>query len=132
MTINIVSVLKSKRVQLLCQLFLGGLFIYASLGKVLNISHFAEIISNYKLLPSSMIKITAFLLPWLEFIFGVFLVLNIKPKMSALILSSLLIIFILAITINIIRGVNVNCGCFIKKLNNSLIFHRNLSALLIG
>jgi hypothetical protein len=32
---------------------------------------------------------------------------------SAIMLSSLLIIFIMAITINIIRGIDFNCECFL-------------------
>ena len=44
---------------------------------------------------------------------GIFLVLGIFSRAAAFTLSSLLVVFIIAISINLIRGVDFNCGCFV-------------------
>jgi hypothetical protein len=104
--------LGNSRFQFLCQVVLGGIFIYASIGKIIDPKGFMIIISNYKLLPNFLVKLTAIGLPWIELILGIFLFANIYPKKTASVLSTLLIIFMLVLVINIIRGIDSNCGCF--------------------
>jgi len=99
-------------VQFLCRFILGGLFIYASISKIVHPYAFAKIIHNYKLLPDTLIYMSAIVLPWVEMISGLFLVAGIFKRTAAIILSSLLFIFIIAISINLIRGLNFDCGCF--------------------
>ena len=112
---KILDFLKSKKVLTVAQLVLGGVFIYASIGKLINPEYFMKSIGNYKILPPIMVKMTAYLLPIIELVFGVFLVLNIRPKLAAIVLGGLLIIFIAAISFALIRGININCGCFIQS-----------------
>jgi uncharacterized membrane protein YphA (DoxX/SURF4 family) len=99
-------------VQVLCRLILGGVFIYASLDKITHPHAFARIINNYQLLPEILITLPAIVLPWLEMISGLFLVAGIFKRASALILSTLLLVFAVAITINLARGISFDCGCF--------------------
>ena len=99
-------------VQVLCRFILGGVFIYASLDKITHPHAFARIISNYQLLPGILVTLPALVLPWLEMISGLFLVVGIFKRASALILSSLLLMFTVAISINLVRGITFDCGCF--------------------
>jgi uncharacterized membrane protein YphA (DoxX/SURF4 family) len=98
---------------------LGGLFIYASVGKILNQQAFAKIVYNYKILPDTLVTFVALTLPWLEMVTGIFLVAEIYIRTSAIILSSLLVAFILAISFNLIRGLNFDCGCFTQVSDGS-------------
>jgi uncharacterized membrane protein YphA (DoxX/SURF4 family) len=106
------SFLGSTPAQFLSRLVLGGLFIYASLDKIAHPEAFAKIISNYKLLPQFLINFFAVVLPWMEMISGILLVFNRFTRSAAIILSGLLLVFIAAIGINAIRGLDVTCGCF--------------------
>ena len=99
-------------VQVVFRFILGGMFIYASISKIAHPYAFAKIIYNYQLLPESLIYISAITLPWVEMISGLFLVAGIFKRTTAIILSSLLVVFIIAISINLIRGLNFDCGCF--------------------
>jgi len=94
------------------RLILGMIFIYASWDKIINPVQFADILYNYKILPLSVINLISVFLPWLELITGLFLIFGIFIRTSAKILTTLLIIFIITITINIIRGLDFDCGCF--------------------
>jgi uncharacterized membrane protein YphA (DoxX/SURF4 family) len=87
-------------------------FIYASLDKIAAPAYFAGTIQNYQLLPDSLINIVAIILPWLELICGILLLAGIWHRSAALIISFLMIAFIVAITSVIIRGLDIECGCF--------------------
>lgn len=50
-------------VLLVVRLFLGAVFVYASLDKILHPQAFAEMVYNYQLLPDVLINLTAIILP---------------------------------------------------------------------
>ena len=106
------NLLTNKYVILLCRFVLGGVFVYASIDKIVHPEAFAGILHNYKLLPDYFIYGPALYLPWVELIAGSFLIAGIFTRGSSVVLNALLIIFIAAITINIIRGISFDCGCF--------------------
>lgn len=90
----------------------GFTFIYASFDKILHPDQFARIVYNYKILPGFLINIFAITLPWVEFLAGIFVIVGVSIEASALILTFLSFVFMIAIGINIARGVDINCGCF--------------------
>ncbi|MCR4395741.1 MAG: hypothetical protein NUW07_03290 [Candidatus Saccharicenans sp.] len=69
------------------------------------------IIKN-RLVGQSLSFITAIFLPWVELVAGVCLIIGVFPRSSALLTSGLLLFFIILVTITIIRGLDVDCGCF--------------------
>jgi len=87
-------------------------FIYASRDKIASPAYFAGTIQNYQLLPDSLINLVAIILPWLELICGILLLAGIWHRSAALIISCLMTIFMIAILSVIIRGLDIECGCF--------------------
>jgi hypothetical protein len=57
----------------------------------------------------------AICLPWVELLSGSLLVLGLWMQGSILILSGLMVVFIGALGINLARGLDVHCGCFITQ-----------------
>jgi len=55
------------------------------------------------------------IIPWLELIIGVFLILGIFVRESAVLGSILMILFIMAIASAMARGLDIECGCFGTK-----------------
>jgi uncharacterized membrane protein YphA (DoxX/SURF4 family) len=94
------------------RIVLGGVFIYASLDKIMHPEQFARIIFNYHLVPADFINLAAIALPWVELGAGVLLIAGIWPRASATVLTALVVLFIVALSINWFRGVNLECGCF--------------------
>lgn len=107
-----VSVVTDRRVVLLFRVVLGVTFIYASLDKIAHPEQFARIVYNYKILPEFLINVFAVSLPWVEFAAGLFLIFGIFTESASLVICTLLVVFIIAISINLFRGINLNCGCF--------------------
>lgn len=109
---KIANILSSLPVQVLCRIILGGVFIYASIDKIAHPHAFAKIIYNYQLVPDILVTFPAIVLPWLEMISGLFLIAGIFRRASAVVLSAMLLVFAVAITINLVRGITFDCGCF--------------------
>ena len=104
---------KSPRIlKIFFQLLIGIIFFYASIGKLLDIKNFADAISKYDILPFILVKPFAVIMPIIEMLIGTFMILNVMPKISLITASAMLIIFVIAILSAIIRGINIDCGCF--------------------
>jgi uncharacterized membrane protein YphA (DoxX/SURF4 family) len=95
-----------------CRLIVGGVFIYASLDKLIHPVAFAEVIYYYRIVPFPLLHLSAHLLPVLELVCGVALVLGIKQRGAALLAGTLTVIFMAAITSALIRNLDISCGCF--------------------
>ena len=104
--------LKNDYLILLVRLVVGGIFIYASIDKIINPGQFARIVYNYHLLPGELINIFALILPWVEFLCGLAIILGVYYEGSVMIMNLMVLSFIVALGINYIRGVNLECGCF--------------------
>jgi len=120
----------------LARLVLGGVFIYASVDKILHPLAFAKSINNYQILPDKLVNLTAIILPWVEFILGSFLLFGIWLPGAVILINLLLAAFFAALLFNIARGLNVDCGCFAtsasEKPSNSWYVVREAFFLLLG
>ncbi len=105
-------ILKESNVYVILRMLLGIVFIWASWNKILEPQSFAQIIYNYQILPPAMVNLAALLLPWIEAVCGICLISGYLVKGSVLVVDILLVVFILALTFNVYRGVDVACGCF--------------------
>lgn len=117
---------------IIVRLILGGLFIYASMDKMANMGDFAKVIHNYKILPVSLENLLAIFLPWLEFVTGLFIMTGKYSKGALFIYNVFLCIFILALTQALIRGLDINCGCFsVKPSSTSEVWLRIIEDLVM-
>lgn len=96
----------------LSRFILAGVFILSGIEKVSDVSSFSSILTNYKIFPSWSVNLIAITLPWIELINGILLLYGYKKKEIALIFGIVLIFFIVLIFISILRGLDINCGCF--------------------
>jgi uncharacterized membrane protein YphA (DoxX/SURF4 family) len=91
---------------------LGVVFIYASYDKLFHPQAFADIIYHYQILPDSLINVTAIFLPWLELLTGIFLIMGIWMPGTVVWCNFLLVVYIGALSFNLARGLDIDCGCF--------------------
>ena len=104
--------MKNNWVELAVRWFLGMTFIYSSYHKIIDPAHFAKIVYGYYLFPDIFINLIAIVLPFLELFSGAALVMGIYPRSAVLLILGMLLTFIVAISINLLRGVEFDCGCF--------------------
>jgi hypothetical protein len=102
----------------LCRLILGIIFFYAAIEKIIDPKEFAIAIYNYQLLPDRLVNLLAVMLPWLEVFVAACLICGIYVRGAALLSSLLFLAFSSALTISLIRGLDISCGCFGKSSDN--------------
>ncbi|MGZ5466490.1 MAG: MauE/DoxX family redox-associated membrane protein [Thermoanaerobaculia bacterium] len=94
------------------QIALGVFFVAAALPKLVDPPSFAHMIYNYRLVPGAFVNLMALVMPWLELLAGLALILGIWTRASAGLVAGLLLVFIVAISLNLARGNAIDCGCF--------------------
>jgi uncharacterized membrane protein YphA (DoxX/SURF4 family) len=94
------------------QIALGVFFIAAALPKIEDPPSFAHMIYNYRLLPGSLVNPASLVMPWAELLLGIALVCGIWRRTAASLVGALLLVFIVAISVNLLRGNAIDCGCF--------------------
>lgn len=100
------------------QLALGALFVAAAVPKIIDPPSFAHMIYNYRILPGGVINISSLVMPWAELLCGLALILGVWRKAALSIIGTMLVVFIIAISINLARGNAIDCGCFdVSKAN---------------
>jgi uncharacterized membrane protein YphA (DoxX/SURF4 family) len=96
--------------QRLVRFFLGSVFIYAGLSKLLDPKAFARVLSQYDLIPEGLLAPVSIGLPALEFLAGLGLIFAIRGSLS--IIFGLLITFVIVLWYGILNNLNIDCGCF--------------------
>lgn len=105
---------------IIVRIALGTAFVYASWDKILHPAQFAQAVANYQLLPQILVNPVAWILPWLELVCGVCLLIGWSRRGSALIISILMLVFITALAISLVRGLDIQCGCFSLTTQTSM------------
>ncbi len=104
--------LANDRVVLTARIFIGLLFIVASIEKLAEPQPFAAAIQNYRILPQGLTMIFATIIPWVELLCGLSILFGLLIRGSSLLLTSLLVIFTAAVFSALVRGLDISCGCF--------------------
>jgi putative oxidoreductase len=94
------------------RVFLGISFIAASMTKIPHPAEFSENVAGFMMVPFWGVNLMGLIMPWSELVAGLFLILGIRTRAAATIIGLLLLVFIVGLTINLIKGTPINCGCF--------------------
>ncbi|MEW5795760.1 MAG: MauE/DoxX family redox-associated membrane protein [Candidatus Zixiibacteriota bacterium] len=97
---------------MLSRLLVGGMYIVASFYKIIEPGSFAKSIWQYHLVPGSLINLMALILPWLELIIGLAVIFGLAYRGAVIWANLLLVVFITALASTIVRGIDIDCGCF--------------------
>jgi uncharacterized membrane protein YphA (DoxX/SURF4 family) len=97
------------------QFALGLVFAVAAISKIADPPGFAKAIWLYQLAPAWSLHPAALVLPWLELLCGIALCLGLWVRAAATWAAALLLVFIVALSLNLAKGHPVDCGCFGTK-----------------
>lgn len=99
-------------IAVICSLVLSYVFVVASLHKWRNIEEFRTTLLNYRILPETLSGIIIYTIPTLELLSGIALIIPNTSSLAALLAAALLLMYIYAIGINLLRGRrSIDCGC---------------------
>jgi len=100
------------RIAFAFRICIGVLFLYAGILKAGDTAGFAVAIGNYHMLPQWAVNPAAIILPWLEILLGTTLVLGFWIEGGSFLSAVLFTAFSFALAFNLIRGLDISCGCF--------------------
>jgi putative oxidoreductase len=96
----------------LARLALALVFIYAGAVKMQNPVAFAGQVAAYRILPYAMNYLVAVTLPYIEFLAGVLLFLNLRVRPALVVIGAMTACFMAALVSALARGLEIDCGCF--------------------
>jgi uncharacterized membrane protein YphA (DoxX/SURF4 family) len=91
---------------------LGAIFVYAGGVKLFNMPEMASAIGNYRILPEAWLNIFGIILPPIEVVAGLCLITGFFKEGALTIITGLIIVFLIAVEAAILRGLDIDCGCF--------------------
>ena len=94
------------------RLILAVTFLYAGIEKLRDPLAFADSIASFQILPDALINLVALSLPVLEIFLGLMLLTDYEAGLAALTTLILMAVFIVALISALVRGLEVDCGCF--------------------
>ena len=101
-----------KFLALALRIVLGGVFLYAGGLKIADPAAFAGSVAAFKILPTFGNYLVAAVLPWMEVLCGLLLVIGVRNRPAATLILLMNLVFAVAIASAIIRGLDIDCGCF--------------------
>ena len=103
---------------LFMRLFVGGIFVLSGILKLMEpTEEFIAQVTNYQFLPEVLITPFATILPFVELIFGLFLIIGLYHRISSTLLGLSLLSFIIALSWTLFQGISLaDCGCFGGKI----------------
>lgn len=102
----------SRIVYHLARLILALIFIYAGAVKSQDVVAFAGHVAAYQILPYAMNYLVAATLPYVEFLAGVLLLLNVRVRPALVTIGGMTLVFMVALTSVLMRDLGIDCGCF--------------------
>jgi len=102
----------SEYTALVLRMCVGSFFLYASMSKIPYPAQFAEATANYRLVPYCCLNVGAVIVPWVEFVCGLFLIIGFLSRASAVLIGFMLILFNIMVLINMYWGAPITCGCY--------------------
>ena len=95
-----------------CRLTLALVFIYAGFVKTQDVTAFAGHVAAYQILPYAMNYLVAATLPYIEFMAGLLLLINMRVRPALVAVGGMNLVFMVALVSVLARGLDIDCGCF--------------------
>ncbi len=98
--------------RLLVRLVPAALLLWAGLSKAFDRQGSILAVDAYGVLPDTLVRVVAALLPWIEIGVGLLLVLGLFVRFAGIATAVLASVFIVALAQAKARGLAIDCGCF--------------------
>ena len=95
------------------RLALAAVFLIAGGSKIPHPWVFVHTVEGYKMLPDSLARPFGLALPWIEVLIGIYLLVGLFTRIVAAASAAVLVLFLVALGVQIVHGNTSNCGCVV-------------------
>jgi putative oxidoreductase len=116
----------------LIRVCLGSIFLWSGVEKLGHLEEFYRAAHNYQVLPPVLTQFYATALPWMEVLCGTYLVLGLFGRFASAMTAGMLVSFLIAIAMVLVRGDATDCGCFFGGMKSQVswdLFWRDVGLL---
>jgi uncharacterized membrane protein YphA (DoxX/SURF4 family) len=97
------------------RIYLAAIFLLACWHKILDPQSFAVDVATYQILPLWLVNLMAIILPWVELVAALLLATGVRVRAAALLVSGMMVVFLIAISLALAKGLQMSCGCFASQ-----------------
>jgi len=108
----LIRFLRTPGVIRVCRVAMGVVMLAAALGKIGDTTAFASQVHHYRMIPAGADNLLAMTLPWVELLAGLALILGVRARSGAWLAAAMMVVFTLAVSQAVARGLDIECGCF--------------------
>lgn len=108
---------------LVARLIIALALVVAGWAKLQNLGEFSRTVVKFDLLPQQIARAFAAVLPWAEVVLGLMLGVGLQVDTVVMIVALLMLVFTGAIVASLVRGKNIECGCFGRLATTRLGWH---------
>ena len=109
---KVLEIIRNRYLSFAFRIIAGGTLVYSGVTKVLAESPFVDEVAEYDLLPEGLVDVFAATLPWVEIVVGVYLLLGLALRITAVVGALTALSFVIANSVVLHRGLNMDCPCF--------------------
>jgi len=109
---TIKRIITSEYLALILRIFVGYYFIYASMSKIPFPAQFASLLASYRLFPYPIVNVLAVVVPWMELVTGLFIIIGLRNRATAILIIFMYIVFNVAVGLNVLVDSPITCGCY--------------------
>ena len=106
-------------VDIICRIFVGGMFLLSGIGKLMDINAAVKSVYNFQLLPWDWaISLIGTILPFIELIGAICILVGAFTRISATLIGAMSAVFFFGkMNSMFIQGRSIDCGCFGALMN---------------
>ncbi|HVA88781.1 MAG TPA: MauE/DoxX family redox-associated membrane protein [Chloroflexota bacterium] len=104
---------RARTIALAFRLFLAVVFLIAGGSKLAHANLFVTTVQGYKMLPDSLVRPFGLALPWIETLLALYLLVGLFTRLAAVATSALIVMFLLALGVQLAHGHTGDCGCVV-------------------
>ncbi len=94
------------------RVLISAVLIYAAISKIFHPFYFSLQIEAYQIIGPPLSIWCSIMLPWIELVAGISILVGFWVRPSSLIATGLFLLFTVAILSALVRGLDIECGCF--------------------
>lgn len=102
-----------KAIRIILVVLIGGVLLIAAIGKLLNIRHFAEVLTQWQLFPTWSLLALGVVASLAELLLAVWLFSGWHLRQAAIVAVLFHLGYVVATVVTLLRGIRLSdCGCF--------------------